>query len=564
MSAKKVIAVISFLFLLSAGFAACNDSSPDIPEPPAPAPVISYTTTPPDGGVTLPGQAFPDSAYQLPPAPDRYYANTTHELIPSKEYGRIWPYIGGYSGSMYYGTANEHIGICDEKGKIICDPMFNEVHIIGNEKNSLYAFIKKEWYYEDPEAHPDDYWYMYKEIHNTTLSTLDGSRAQTYKRAFWKERSSYEYGAYSDYWGFSRSFVWRDALEYDYITAWQNGRWGVLDWDGSVLLPFKYREPVCFSEGLAAVLSENGKTIDFINIKGETILGPYEAPPRVVDSWQDYTDEGIPVTDKIIFHDGFAKFYENGKYGIIDKTGRVVVTPSYSFISSMNAGLAMFAIQDEDYGNNQEKGIYGIVNDTGKVILEATEFEFWANPYMVKGEAILPGYSGGNERKIAYDGTITPYEGSEPYTYSGDSYIFKNTGAILPVSTHEIHTVNDDLLLIFDRELYSPETWRLYDYNLNPVSPERPGLWVNLPYDGSKIEYLLISMTPPWGGYSGGWQTAYHQIYDLKGNQLLTGAYDTIIPIGDKYMVRGKSTAGLVDKNGNYIIEVPILANKID
>ena len=502
------------------------------------------------GGVLLPNGLLPDGGYTHQATPERYYDNTVLDLIPSAGYGRIWPYIGGYATSNM-GTWSELIGICDDSGRIICDPAYNDVTIIEYGGNRLYAFTKNE--VSRSNGH-------YEDIYVTTIAALDGSWAETFERALWRETSSYEYSPPLHYYGWeSRGYQWRDALSYEYITARRGGLWGVIGWDGSVLLPFEYHEPVCFNEGLASVLSANGETYSFIDKTGNTILGPYQAPPRAQDLW-DHTGFGIPITSKIMFYEGYAKFYKDGKFGIIDRTGNIIIPAVYDFITCMNGGMAVIVAYGDadDPPYMQER--CGIVNSSGDEIVPYTyyNYRYYCGPRYIEGQVVIAQIYNPVGDIIAYDGTKTPYEDNTPYiSENGKEYIFRNSDVAFPLSDYLFDYVNYDLIMIYDR--YN-STWRLYDFRGNPVSSENPGRldhWYN---DGNRVEYLFINISPP-----GVWEWPPPvMIYDITGRLLLEDAYYTIKPIEDKFMVRGKSSAGLVDAEGNFIIEASIAAYDVD
>ena len=509
------------------------------------------------GGVLLPNGLFPDSARPLPAAlPERYYENTILELIPSGDYGRIWPYIGGYVNS-YMGTWSGIIGICDDEGRIICDPAYNNAELIENGGHSLYVFTKysvnRTGYYEGSYA--------------ATIAALDGSWAGTFDHALWEEASSYEYTPPIKSWyDLSRGYRWRDTVSYDYITAKRDGLWGVIDWDGSVLLPFEYLEPLCFHEGLASVLSEDGETFRYIDIAGETVLGPFEAPPRPKMEYglQGFDLDATPKTYKLMLFDGYAKFYENGKFGIIDRAGNIVIPAEYEFITCMNGGMAMFATFSSGSEAREMPERFGIVNSAGDVIVSPMDYNYiyYQTPEYLDGCALIIQSNNPAGDLIAYDGTRTPYEASFPF-YTKDGYLeFCNSDVKLSLDRYYLEYINSNLIygnsiIVFDRDNH---TWAIYDYGGNQVTPENQGGGLQRIVGRRNTGYLIIDVSTP-----GVWEWPPPvMIYDLSGKALLEDAYYVIIPVGDRFMVRGKNTAGLVDAYGSFIIMVDVTAYGTD
>ena len=546
MKNKMLVAIMAMIIIVLTACAAeaQDDSEAKAPEAPFSDAETMHVAA---SGVALPSGAFPDREHTVLKNPERYYPAPVSEIIPSTDYGQIWPYIGGYAEAMM-GEQHELIGICDEFGKIICDPVFKEAALIGKDDKQLYAFVKYDIYNGK----------KYEYVYPTTLAALDGSWAETFEHALWEETSGNEFsppvigGPGYDY---SHSYSWRDAVRYDYITAKRGGRWGVVDWDGSVLLPFEYIEPVCFYEGLASVLSEDGGTLSFIDITGKTVLGPFEAPSRPRDEW-GRLDDDLPITDKMMFHEGYAKFYENGKYGIIDRDGRTIIPAVHGFITCMDGGMAMFINYSYEKAGEPPSQSFGIVNDAGVVILDPAGHAQHSAPRNAGGYAVIAA-SGEVWERVYYDGTRTPHEGRGFYINNEGYYAFTRVDKTLPADSYYIDYVNDSLIIVFDR---NKDTWRLYDYELNPMSPDNPGSAGWSMYGGAMTDYILIS-TPVPGGWS---SRPSYMIYGLDGRLLLNNAYLTIMPIGDKFMVRGRNTAGLVDKDGKYIIEVSVTMYNID
>src|SRR4051794_26399061 len=57
-------------------------------------------------------------------------------------------------------------------------------------------------------------------------------------------------------------------------------------------------------------------------------------------------------------------YYEGGKYGYIDKDGRVVITPRFSWASEFSEGLAVVAIP---YASNPQLLKFGFIDVQGEV-----------------------------------------------------------------------------------------------------------------------------------------------------------------------------------------------------
>lgn len=108
---------------------------------------------------------------------------------------------------------------------------------------------------------------------------------------------------------------------------------------GKILTPLQFDRIGDFKQGIAQI-QENGK-YGYVHESGKVIVPP---------EW-DYSQSG--------FIDGLAAVKRNNKYGFIDKTGKVIVQPIYDYGVEFNEGLAVVEL-------NKQKGY---IDTTGKVVI---------------------------------------------------------------------------------------------------------------------------------------------------------------------------------------------------
>lgn len=112
----------------------------------------------------------------------------------------------------------------------------------------------------------------------------------------------------------------------DWFKTFDNDTIGIFKKDGKfgyynvrtkeLVIAADYEEAKRFSQGLAGVV-KNGR-MGFINLKGETVIG------------FDYVYNKLDENDKCIFQYGYCAIANmEGKYGVIDQTGKWVITPEY-------------------------------------------------------------------------------------------------------------------------------------------------------------------------------------------------------------------------------------------
>lgn len=122
------------------------------------------------------------------------------------------------------------------------------------------------------------------------------------------------------------------------------GKWGYIDTTGTVVIKPIYSTAWPFSEGLAEVRTSDGKS-GYINNAGKMIVAP------------------ISSMGSNPFSGGLAGVYigetSKGQWGFIDKTGAMVIEPSFEAAGPFSEGLALVRIGDK-YGFIDREGNYAI------------------------------------------------------------------------------------------------------------------------------------------------------------------------------------------------------------
>lgn len=213
-----------------------------------------------------------------------------------------------------------------------------------------------------------------------------------------------------------------DSFSEGYAVVKKNGKYGFINKLGKLIIPCKYDIASSFSDGLAAV--GFNKNYGFINKQGVVIisLDKYEygwlGPGRFKNGyaevaiksghgtiWIDKKGNNITKSDMAVaspqksiydgiyvyqssgkqglkkldgtiilsptydsFHkyqNGYFSVKNNGKYGVIDKSGKMVVPCKYGYIWDMSED--MFVVKNEE-GAVKLNGKYAFVNSQGKQI----------------------------------------------------------------------------------------------------------------------------------------------------------------------------------------------------
>ena len=142
------------------------------------------------------------------------------------------------------------------------------------------------------------------------------------------------------------------------IEVKKNGKYGVVDKSGEIVIPIQYDDSPQISDGLVS-LEKDGKWCFFIIDKNGKVAGPF----------QYY---GVSM-----FQNGLIAVEKNGKYGVIDKSGKVVVPNQYDYIVSVVQDGGLYGDRYRGYRNK-----YGFVDKNGNVV-----FSIWSDDgYIIEWE----------------------------------------------------------------------------------------------------------------------------------------------------------------------------------
>ena len=264
-----------------------------------------------------------------------------------------------------------------------------------------------------------------------------------------------------------------DAQEGDSLAVYaiRNRRGYINVINGEIVIDARfnnYRKAWVFSEGLAAVLKDD--KIGFINEKNEVII-PF---------LYKYTEDENMYSHSYLFHNGFcAMANTEGKYGLIDKTGKWAVKPIYDEVWTPHESGYRIIVND---------GKYGVLDSICNVVypVEYDDINILSDGFILnkEGKKWQVDLSGNIIQPFMYDGT---YYLNYPVGYSenGDiQYAFADylkyevagsygiinriTGeAITPAIYSDINMLSQEIFEVQDSESYD---WYLIDTEGNVVS----------------------------------------------------------------------------------------------
>ena len=173
-----------------------------------------------------------------------------------------------------------------------------------------------------------------------------------------------------------------------------DGKYGYINKKGQIAIPATFNDAGSFSEGLA-VVKIDGKC-GYIDKTGKFVIPAiYDDASRFSNGWAvvgyadqesyenryKYIDKNAhvvlaPITltetanhsesiDDLLFSEDLAMFYENGKWGYINKKGKIVIPATFDEVGPFSEGFARVHIGDWLDGKE------GFINKKGKFVVPA-------------------------------------------------------------------------------------------------------------------------------------------------------------------------------------------------
>lgn len=180
-----------------------------------------------------------------------------------------------------------------------------------------------------------------------------------------------------------------------------DNKWGAIDKNGNVIIPFNYTELEAFNEGFAKVKGDNNK-YGFINKQGEVVIpmiydeaayfyNGYARVGKYNEETNSYTYGAIDTTGNLVapmiydaiadFHEGYAAVCKRtkshyygemgwGLYGFVNTKGELVVPMIYTDAGDFSNGLAPVAIPDERFVSELGQMLYGYIDTNGTMLIQ--------------------------------------------------------------------------------------------------------------------------------------------------------------------------------------------------
>lgn len=139
---------------------------------------------------------------------------------------------------------------------------------------------------------------------------------------------------------FKEATIFREGLAL-VKSSTDDPKWGFINEEGKYIISPVYNQATVFSDGLAWVVAENES-------------------PTAIDKQGNIKFSMVEAVEVNIFKEGLASFaildnYEK-KWGFVDKTGKIVITPQFAEVGIFSEGQCSFKNSDRKWGYIDKKG----------------------------------------------------------------------------------------------------------------------------------------------------------------------------------------------------------------
>ncbi len=221
-----------------------------------------------------------------------------------------------------------------------------------------------------------------------------------------------------------------------YYPVYTNEKWGVIDGNGKIIIEPTYTEMITIPDSKVDLFitmsnvdyENNTYKTTVINSKNETKFTQYDLVEAI---------ENIDDSNTLWYEQGVLKVKKDGKYGLIDYTGKIILSVEYDKIEALKGIKNSFIIQkDEQTGLCDNKGNVIISPEYDGVYEIGKEYQ---NGYIVKKDdkyGVID-FTGNSVLDVKY-------EEIKPITSSGN-FVVKINGKLNVVNNKKEETVLNNI-----------------------------------------------------------------------------------------------------------------------
>lgn len=325
--------------------------------------------------------------------------------------------------------------------------------------------------------------------------------------------------------------------EIQYYKLEQNGKFGVIDKEGNVVIEPKYNSIDIPNPSMALFIkSEDGKNYNAIDNNGNDILTKYDNVEAISIN---------NISSNIPYEKTVLKYKSDGLYGLIDFKGKKITENIYNSITNIDYKEGNLKVEKD--------GQYGVINIKGTTIIEP-EYD----------SIITDGYYD-DENKYGNAGFVLRVKTDDGYRFG---YANKKGKIILETLYNEINRITElignDIYLITanngryglvknGKEVLKNEYTEItFDINNNLLIVQKDQAYGVVDLTGKNIIPIDYENIIIGGKYINALKGNDVVIFDSKGNNLNTDVI-SYNQVNDDYavVICKDNSYNIVDKNGN-------------
>ena len=329
--------------------------------------------------------------------------------------------------------------------------------------------------------------------------------------------------------------------DYKYFLVYTGGKYGVLDNKGNLVVENKYDNIVIPNPKKAVFIASEGddKTVT-LNDKGEKIFTEYsKVEPIEIEG----TATNLPYEKSVL------RYEKDGKYGIIDFSGKAITKPIYEEVSSVKYKEGEILVK--------KNGKYGVINNKGIELIKANYEQIEADKYYSEGSYRKSGYIVRNRTE---DGYIYGYIDSNWKLLLDTEYT--SISRILDIKSNDVYLIaskNGRYGVIKNKDEKIGIEYQSIEYNRDTdlYIVERSGQYGVLDIDGNTILDVKYKNIKFNGIYILA-KTYTEDLHFNKKGEEVQNDYTAIteVPNTDYYVtVNNNNLYGIINENGEEIIK---------
>ena len=206
--------------------------------------------------------------------------------------------------TYYTAYENGKFGVINNEGEIVIEPSYDEIVIVPNKSKCIFICT-----YDIDDANGT---YKAKAINEKNEEIISG-----YEKI--EAIDNYD----------SKQNIW---YEDNVLRVMQNGKYGLINFDGQELLPCEYDEITALKGTKSNLIVKKAGNVGLVNELGQTIISAQYKD--VLSLEEGYKSEYIIIN-------------ENNQYGLISTSGTILIEPKYELVKYLHSS-EVIAVKEND------------------------------------------------------------------------------------------------------------------------------------------------------------------------------------------------------------------------